>query len=116
MGQSRMTLTELPEIKRKSTESVDQYLNRFRLLKARCFTQAPEQELVEMAAKGLDYSVQKKLTDIQSVRDMPQLAARVRQIEKLKAEKILLTKRSQEKSLRLMSLNFSLGLRINVGR
>ena len=64
MGQSRMTLTELSEIKRKSTESVDQYLNRFRLLKARCFTQVPEQELVEMAAKGLDYSVRKRLVDI----------------------------------------------------
>ena len=82
-----MTLTELSEIKRKSNESVDQYLNRFRLLKSRCFTQVPEQELVEMAAKGLDYSVRKRLADIQSVRDMSQLAARVRQIEKLKAEK-----------------------------
>jgi len=36
-------------------------LNRFRLLKARCFTQVPEHELVEMAASGLDYSIRKKL-------------------------------------------------------
>jgi len=34
---------------------------RFRLLKARCFTQVPEHELVEMASGSLDYSIRKKL-------------------------------------------------------
>lgn len=61
MGQSKISLKELANIKRKTTESVDQYLNRFRLLKARCFTQVPERELVEIAAGGLDYSIKKKL-------------------------------------------------------
>jgi len=46
----------------------------------------PEHELVEMAAGGLDYSVQKKC-DTQYLRDMAQLADRVRQVERLKAEK-----------------------------
>ncbi|XP_058759609.1 uncharacterized protein LOC131632905 [Vicia villosa] len=61
-------------------------LERFRLLKARCFTVVPEHELVKMAAGGLDYSIRKKL-DTQYLRDMAQLAYRVRQVERLKAEK-----------------------------
>ena len=77
MGQSKISLKELASVKRKVSESVDQYLNRFRLLKARCFTQVPEHELVEMAAGGLDYSIRKKL-DTQYLRDMAQLADRVR--------------------------------------
>ncbi|XP_050896210.1 uncharacterized protein LOC127102938 [Lathyrus oleraceus] len=48
---------------------------KFRLLKARCFTQVPEHELVEMAAGDLDYSKRKKL-DTQYLRDMAQLADR----------------------------------------
>ncbi|XP_050909573.1 uncharacterized protein LOC127123394 [Lathyrus oleraceus] len=42
--------------------------------------------LVEMAARGLNYSIRKKL-DTQYLRDMAQLADRVRQVERLKAEK-----------------------------
>ena len=57
MGQSRISLKELASMKRKTSEAIDDYLNRFRLLKARCFTQVPEHELVEMAAGGLDYSI-----------------------------------------------------------
>jgi len=45
------------------------YLKIFRLLKARCFIQVPEHELVEMAAGGLDYFIRKKL-DTQHLRDM----------------------------------------------
>ncbi|KAK2456809.1 hypothetical protein QL285_004146 [Trifolium repens] len=86
MGQSKISLKELASVRRKTPESVDDYLNRFRLLKARCFTQVPEHELVEMAAGGLDYSIRKKL-DTQHLRDMAQLADRVRQVERLKAEK-----------------------------
>jgi len=37
------------------------YLNRFRLLKARCFTLVLEHELVEMAVGGLDYYIRNKL-------------------------------------------------------
>ncbi|WJX56991.1 hypothetical protein P8452_42594 [Trifolium repens] len=77
MGQSKISLKELASVRRKTPESVDDYLNRFRLLKARCFTQVPEHELVEMAAGGLDYSIRKKL-DTQHLRDMAQLAVRVR--------------------------------------
>ncbi|KAK2444838.1 hypothetical protein QL285_015833 [Trifolium repens] len=87
MGQSRISLKELASMKRKTLEAIDDYLNRFRLLKARCFTQVPEHELVEMAAGGLEYSIRKKL-DTQHLRDMAQLADRVRQVERLRAEKV----------------------------
>jgi hypothetical protein len=86
MGQTKISLKELASIKRKFTEPIDDYLNRFRLLKSRCFTVVPEHELVEMAAGGLDYSIRKKL-DTQYLRDMAQLADKVRQVERLKAEK-----------------------------
>jgi hypothetical protein len=57
MGQSKISLKELASVRRKTHESIDDYLNRSRLLKARCFTSMPEHELVEMATGGLDYSV-----------------------------------------------------------
>jgi len=86
IGQSKISLKELESVRRQSTDSVEDYLNRFRLLKTRCFTQVPEHELVEMATGGIDYSIRKKL-DTQYLRDMAQLADRVRQVERLKAEK-----------------------------
>src|ERR1044072_5361366 len=86
MGQSKISLKELASVKRKFTEPIDEYLNRFRLLKSRCSTVFPKHELVEMAAVDLDYSIRKKL-DTQYLRDMAQLADRVRQVERLKAEK-----------------------------
>ncbi|XP_050877490.1 uncharacterized protein LOC127081262 [Lathyrus oleraceus] len=86
MGQTKISLKELASIKRKFTEPIDDYLNRFRLLKSRCFTIVPQHELVEMATGGLDYSIRKKL-DTQHLRDMAQLADRVRQVEHLKSEK-----------------------------
>ncbi|XP_050918982.1 uncharacterized protein LOC127136477 [Lathyrus oleraceus] len=86
MGQTKISLKELTSIKRKFTKSIDDYLNRFRLLKSRCFMQVPEHELVEMVIGGLDYSIRKKL-DTQYLRDMAQLADRVRQLERLKEEK-----------------------------
>ena len=76
MGQSKISLKEMANVKQKIVEPVDQYLNKFRLLKARCFTQAPEHELVEIAAGGLDYSIRKKL-GTQYLRDMAQLGDRV---------------------------------------
>jgi len=69
MGQSKISLKELASVRCKTHESIDDYLNRFRLLKARCFTSVPEHELVEMAAGGLDYSVRKNL-DTPYLRDM----------------------------------------------
>ena len=56
------------------------------MLKTICFTQVPEHELVEMDAKGLDFSIRKKL-DPHYLRDMTQLADRVRQVERLKVKK-----------------------------
>jgi len=85
-GQSNFSLKELASVNKSSAESVDDYPNRFRLLKARCFIQVLEPELVQMAAGGLDYSIRKKL-DTQHLRDMAQLADRVRHVERLKAEK-----------------------------
>jgi len=61
MGQSKISLKELANVRRRMHESIDDYLNRLRLLKARCFTIVPEHELVKMAVGGLDYSVRKKL-------------------------------------------------------
>lgn len=46
----------------------------------------PEHELVEMVVGGLDYSIRKKLYT-QHLRDMAQLADRVRHVERLKSEK-----------------------------
>jgi len=83
-------------VRRQSIESVEDYLNRFRLLKARCFTQVSEHELVEMAVGGLDYSIRKKL-DTQYLRDMVQLADRVQHVERLKAEKARTHKFRREK-------------------
>ena len=87
---------ELASVKRKHSEPIDDYLNRFRLLKARCFTPVPEHELVEMAAGGLDYSIRKKL-DTQYLRDMAQLADRVRQVERLRDEKFRANKNKKER-------------------
>lgn len=87
MELSKISLKEMVSLRRKVPELIDDYLNRFRLLKARCFTQVPEHELVEMVAGGLDYLIRKKL-DTQYLRDMAQLEDRVYQVEHLKAEKV----------------------------
>ncbi|XP_050878623.1 uncharacterized protein LOC127082429 [Lathyrus oleraceus] len=89
-------LAELSSIKRRFAESIDDYLNRFRSLKARCFTQVPEHELVQMAAEGLDYSIRKKI-DPTFVKSMSQLADRVRHLERLRIEKIRHIKSKKEK-------------------
>ena len=100
MGQLKISLKELVSVKRSSTESIDDYLNRFRLLKARCFIQVPEHELVEMGTGGLYYSIRKKL-DTQHLRDMAHLADRVQHVERLKAEKLELKNISGKKRLLL---------------
>ncbi|XP_050909192.1 uncharacterized protein LOC127122963 [Lathyrus oleraceus] len=38
IGKTKISLKELSSVRRKFTEPIDDYLNRFRLLKARCFT------------------------------------------------------------------------------
>lgn len=61
MGHSKISLKELANVRCKMPEFINDYLNRFRLLKAICFTQVLEHELVEMDVGGLDYSIRKKL-------------------------------------------------------
>ncbi|XP_050897061.1 uncharacterized protein LOC127103864 [Lathyrus oleraceus] len=87
---------KLSSIKRRFVESIDDYLNRFRSLKARCFTQVPEHELVQMAARGLDYSIRKKI-DPTFMKSMSQLAGRVRHLERLRLEKVRHNKAKREK-------------------
>lgn len=70
---------------RCNTETIDDYLNRFRQLKSRCFTQIQEHELVQMVVACLKFSIQKKLVN-QKFRDMAQLANIVWWIEQLKFE------------------------------
>lgn len=45
-GQCMISLKELASVKRKVAERIDDYLNMFRILKARCFTNIPQHELV----------------------------------------------------------------------
>ncbi|XP_050897202.1 uncharacterized protein LOC127104023 [Lathyrus oleraceus] len=95
-GHSKISLAELSSIKRRFAESIDDYLNRFRSLKARCFTQVPEHELVQIAAGGLDYSIRKKI-DLTFIKSMSQLADRVRHLERLRLEKVRHSKVKKEK-------------------
>jgi len=82
MGQSKISLKELGSVKCNSTQSIDDYLNSFRLLKEICFTQVTEHKLVQMAVDGLDYFIRKKL-DTQHLRDMTQIADRESQDSKI---------------------------------
>ena len=60
VGHPKISLKELSSIIRMLYESMEEYLNRFRILKSRCFTRVPEHERVEMVAWGLEYSIKKK--------------------------------------------------------
>lgn len=96
MGKCKISLKELASVRRKVVEIINGYLNRFKTLKARCFTQVPEHELVKLAVGGLDYFIRKKL-DTQYLRDMAQLDDRVRQVNQLKAEEVKTSKFSKKK-------------------
>nr|KYP70906.1 hypothetical protein KK1_010146 [Cajanus cajan] len=89
--ETKVSIVDLMNIKRQSNETLDDYLNRFRQLKSRCYTNIPEHELVRIAATGLDFSIRKKLVNEQ-LRDMAQLAEKVRRIEQIKLEKEKLMK------------------------
>jgi hypothetical protein len=106
MGKSKISLKELASVRRKTPKSIDNYLNRFRFLKVICFTQVPEHKLVEMAAGGLDYWIRTKL-DTQYLRDMTQLADRVRQVERLKAEKARNYKYHKKEKVAYVEINDS---------
>lgn len=78
-------MSELANVKHKFSEPIEEYLNIFYLLKAMCFTEVPEHELVKMVVRGLDLSIRKKL-DPNYLRNMPLLTERVRHVECLKVE------------------------------
>lgn len=61
MGQSKISLKEFASVWKRVLDSIGDYLNRFKLIKSRCFTQVPEHEWVKMVAGGLDYSIRNKL-------------------------------------------------------
>ncbi|XP_058725924.1 uncharacterized protein LOC131597234 [Vicia villosa] len=95
-GHSKIILVELSNIKIRFAKTIDDYLNRFRSLKEKCFTQVLEHELVQMAAGGLDYSIRKNI-DPTFVKSMSQLADRVRHLERLRLEKVRHTKAKAKK-------------------
>ncbi|XP_058732818.1 uncharacterized protein LOC131604393 [Vicia villosa] len=95
-GHSKISLVKLSSIKRRFAETIDDYLNRFRSLKAKCFTQVPGHELVQMAAGGLNHSIRKKI-DPTFVKSLSQLADRVRHLELLRLEKVRHTKAKAKK-------------------
>jgi len=59
-----------------------------------------------MAASGLDYSIRKKL-DTQHLRDITQLVDRVRQVERLKAEKARTSKYHKKEKVAYVETNDS---------
>ena len=63
-----------------------------------------EHKLVEMASRGLDFSIRKKL-DPHYLRDMAQLADRVRQVERLKAEKARANKSHRKERVAYVEAN-----------
>lgn len=103
-GLVKVSLKELASVRHKMPKLIDEYLDMFRLLKARCFTQVPEHELVEMAPGGLDYSIRKKL-NTQYLRDMAQLSDMVRQVEHLKAEKAISSKYQKKEKVSYVEIN-----------
>ena len=85
-GEMKVSLTDLFTVRRGLRESIDDYLARFRMMKNWCFIPIPESEMAKIATNGLDYSIRKKLVDLQFL-DLAQLVEKVQQIEQLKMEK-----------------------------
>ena len=56
-GETKVSLIDLEITKCFNSETIEDYLNRFRQMKSRCFTQILEHELVRMAIAGLDFSI-----------------------------------------------------------
>ena len=69
----KVSLTDFFIIRRGQGESIDDYLARFRTMKNRCFTLILELEIVKMAINGLNYSIKKKLVNLQFL-NLAQLA------------------------------------------
>lgn len=53
MGQYKIILKELASVRKRVDITIDDYLNMFRIMKSRCFTQVAKHELVELAARVL---------------------------------------------------------------
>ena len=85
-GETKVSLIDLVTTKCFNSKKIEYYLNLFQQMKSRCYTQILEHELFRMTTLGLDFSIQKKLVN-QQVKDMAQLANRVRRIEQIKYEK-----------------------------
>ena len=85
-GETKVSLIDLTTTKCFSSETIEDYLNRFRQMKSHCYTQIPKHELVRMVATGLYFSICKKLVN-QQLRDMTHLIDRVRKFEQIKYEK-----------------------------
>lgn len=63
-------------VKIYNAKSIDDYLNRFIQLKARCFTQIPEHELVRIATTGPKFLIRKEIVN-QQLKDLVQLGEKV---------------------------------------
>ena len=59
----KVSLVDVMNNKRHNVESVDDYLNSFRQLKAGCLTQILEHELVQMVVVDLKFFIRKKLVN-----------------------------------------------------
>jgi hypothetical protein len=63
-GETKVNVVDLAKIQIKDKESINDYISRFRLMKAKCMTNIPEYELVQMGAAGLNYDVQKRMCSL----------------------------------------------------
>lgn len=104
MGHSEINLKELASVRQKLSESIDDYLNRFRITKARSFAQVTEHELVKLDAGSMDHSIRKKL-DTQHLRDMVQIAYMIWQVERLKAEKAKSSKYNKKEKVAYVKID-----------
>ena len=59
----KVSLVDVMNNKRHNVESVDDYLNSFRQLKAGCLTQILEHELVQMVVVDHKFFIRKKLVN-----------------------------------------------------
>ncbi|XP_050897405.1 probable protein phosphatase 2C 51 [Lathyrus oleraceus] len=77
ISQSNISLKKLANVRKKVVDSIDDDLNRFRIMKPMCFTQVPEHDLVELAVGGIGYFIRKKL----NTRDLVQTALKGRRLK-----------------------------------
>jgi len=63
----KVNVNDLAKIQIKDNESLDDYINIFRMVKARCKTVIPEYELIQMVVTWLNYVVRNSYFDQQSL-------------------------------------------------